>query len=103
MEIAPELAEELGIEHLGWTVLSTLRGQIEARAMVTERMRPLTVAGRRVHQIGMPWVYGPLGYATGEPANALLPITGDPNTSIHTTKAITCNIRPGRLNGGAHP
>jgi formate dehydrogenase major subunit len=103
VEIAPELAEELGIEHLGWTVLSTLRGQIEARAMVTERMRPLTVAGRRVHQIGMPWVYGPLGYATGEPANALLPITGDPNTSIHTTKAITCNIRPGRLNGGAHP
>ena len=101
VEISPELAAELGIEHLGWTVLSTLRGEIEVKAMVTERLRPLKVNGRTVHQVGMPWVYGPLGYAHGEPANVLLPITGDPNTSIHTTKAVTCNIRPGRLNGGA--
>lgn len=96
VEISPELAAELGIEHLGWTVLSSPRGEIEVRAMVTERMRPFTINGRKVHQVGMPWVYGPLGYATGEPANVLLAITGDPNTSIHSTKAVTCNIRPGR-------
>jgi formate dehydrogenase major subunit len=59
-------------------------------------MRPFRIAGRTVHQIGMPWVFGPKGYASGEPANVLLAITGDANTSIHTTKAITCNIRPGR-------
>ncbi len=29
--------------------------------------------------------------------NALLAITGDVNTSIHTTKALTCAIRAGRL------
>ncbi len=52
VELSPELAAELGIEHLGWTVLSTLRGEIEARAMVTERMRPFTIAGRTVHQVG---------------------------------------------------
>lgn len=100
VEIAPELARELGVEHLGWTVLSTPRGEIEVKAMVTERMRPLTINGRKVHQLGMPWVYGHLGYARGEPANVLFPITGDPNTSIHSTKAITCNIRPGRLESG---
>ncbi len=97
VEISPELAEELGIGNLDWTVLSTLRGEIEAKALVTERIRPFRIDGRTVHQVGMPWVYGWEGYARGDIANALLAITGDPNVSIHTTKAITCNIRPGRL------
>jgi formate dehydrogenase major subunit len=97
VEISPELAQELGIRHLGWTVLSTLRGEIEARAMVTERMRPFRIGDRTVHQVGMPWVFSREGYARGDIANVLLAITGDANTSIHTTKAITCALRPGRL------
>lgn len=68
--------------------------------MVTERMRPFVVAGRVVHQVGMPWVYGWEGYARGDIANVLLAITGDANTSIHSTKAITCALRPGRLATG---
>ncbi len=105
VEIAPELARELGIRHLGWAVLSTKRGEIEARAMVTERMRPLMIGGRMVHQVGMPWVFGWEGYARGDIANVLLAITGDANTSIHSTKAVTCNLRPGRLysSSGANP
>ena len=102
VEISPELAGELGISHLGWTVLSTLRGEIEVRAMVTQRMQPFTISGRIVHQIGMPWLFGRQGYAHGASANVLLAITGDPNTSIHSTKAVTCAIRPGRLAGFAH-
>ena len=97
VELSPELAQELGIRHLAWTVLSTLRGEIEARAMVTERMRPFRIGDRTVHQVGMPWVFGWEGYARGDIANVLLAITGDANTSIHTTKAITCALRPGRL------
>jgi formate dehydrogenase major subunit len=97
VEISPELARELGICHLGWTVLSTLRGEIEARAMLTERMRPFRIGDRTVHQVGMPWVFGWEGFARGDIANVLLAITGDANTSIHTTKAVTCALRPGRL------
>ena len=97
VEISPELAQELAIEHLGWTVISTPRGEIEVKAMVTERLRPFVINGQTVHQIGMPWVFGREGYATGATANVLLAITGDANTSIHTTKAITCGLRPGRL------
>ena len=97
VEIAPELASELGIEHLGWTVLSTKRGEIEVRAMVTERIRPFTIDGRIVHQVGMPWVFGWEGYARGDIANVLLAITGDANTSIHSTKAVTVALRAGRL------
>lgn len=97
VEISPELATELGIAHLGWTVISTLRGEVEVRAMVTERLRPFTIGDKLVHQIGMPWHFGWEGYARGAIANVLLTITGDANTSIHSTKAITCALRPGRL------
>ena len=97
VEVSPELARELGIAHLGWTVLSTSRASIEVKAMITERVRPFRIAGRVVHQVGMPWSFGRLGYNPGAVANALLAITGDANTSIHSTKAITCALRAGRL------
>jgi formate dehydrogenase major subunit len=93
VEISPELAEALGVKNLDWTVLSTLRSEIEVKALVTERMRPFTINGKTVHQVGMPWVFGREGYAKGDPANALLSIHGDPNTGIHTTKAATCDLR----------
>jgi formate dehydrogenase major subunit len=97
VELSPELAAELGIANLDWTVLGSARGEIEVKALVTERMRPFVIDGKRVHQIGMPWVFGWDGYAHGAVANVLLGIYGDPNTSIHTTKAITCSLRKGRL------
>jgi formate dehydrogenase major subunit len=37
------------------------------------------------------------GYARGAIANVLLAIHGDPNTSIHTTKALTSALRKVRL------
>jgi formate dehydrogenase major subunit len=104
VEVSPELAAELGIAHLGWTVLSTSRGAVEVKALVTERVRPFRIAGRTVHQIGMPYSFGRLGYNPGAVANTLLAITGDANTSIHSTKAITCALRAGRLTGAErHP
>jgi len=103
VEIPPELAQEKGIAHLDWVVLSTLRGEVEVKAMITNRLRPFTIDGRTIYQIGMPWVFGWEGYARGDIANVLLAIFGDPNTSIHSTKALTCNLRKGRLNSRTNP
>ncbi len=97
VEIPPELAAEKDIHNLDWVVLSTARGAIETQALVTERLQPLEIAGRRIFQIGMPWHFGWQGYATGAIANTLSPIVGDPNTTIHEGKAFTCNLRKGRL------
>jgi formate dehydrogenase major subunit len=97
IEISSELASELGIRNLDWAVISTARGEIEARALVTQRLRPLKLDGRWVHQVGMPWHFGWQGYATGDIVNALTAIVGDPNTTIHEGKAFTCNLRKGRL------
>jgi formate dehydrogenase major subunit len=96
-EIPEELAAELGIANLDWVVLSTARGEVETRAMVTARLRPFEIGGQRVYQIGMPFHFGWKGYATGDIANVLSSVVGDPNTSIHEGKALTCNLRKGRL------
>jgi formate dehydrogenase major subunit len=101
-EIPDELAAELGIANLDWVVLSTARGEIETRAMVTARLRPFEIGGKRVYQIGMPFHFGWEGYATGDIANVLSSVVGDPNTSIHEGKAFTCNLRKGRLGGPGH-
>lgn len=96
VEIAPELATDLGVANLDWVVLSTQRGEVEARALVTERLRPLEINGRTTHHVGMPWHFGWIGYATGGVANTLTAIVGEPTTSIHENKSLTCNIRKGR-------
>jgi formate dehydrogenase major subunit len=95
-EISPELADEHGIRNLDWVTVSTLRGDIEVRALVTDRIPPLRVDGRIVHQIGLVWHFGWQGYATGDIANILTAVVGDPNTTMHEGKAFTGNIRRGR-------
>ena len=95
-EVSPELAAERGLEHLGWATIVTARNAIEARVLVTERMTPLTVQGRRLHQVGLPYHWGPNGYSTGDAANELVAISLDPNVHIQEVKAFACDIRPGR-------
>jgi formate dehydrogenase major subunit len=95
-EVSPELAAERGLEHLGWATIVTARSAIEARVLVTERMMPLTVHGRQLHQIGLPYHWGPNGYTTGDAANELAHLSLDPNVHIQEVKAMTCDIRPGR-------
>ncbi len=95
-EIAPELAGELGIANLDWVTLSTARGEVEVKALVTDRLYPLRVEGRIVHQIGIVWHFGWVGFAKGDIANILTSVVGDPNTSMHEAKALTCNLRRGR-------
>jgi formate dehydrogenase major subunit len=97
VELSPELARELGVDNGDWVVVSTLRGEAEARALVTERMQPLVVDGKPLHQIGMPWHFGFGGLATGDIANDLSALVEDPNSNIHEAKAFTCNVRRGRV------
>jgi formate dehydrogenase major subunit len=95
-EVSPALARERGLEHGGWMTVVTLRAAIEARVMVTERMAPLVVHGREVHQVGLPYHWGSRGYAKGDSANDLLGLALDPNVHIGEYKAQTCDVRPGR-------
>ncbi len=100
-EVSPQLAAERGLDHLGWATIITARNAIEARVLVTERITPLRVAGRTLHQVGLPWHWGPNGYTTGDAANELAHLALDPNVHIQEVKAMACDIRPGRRPRGA--
>jgi formate dehydrogenase major subunit len=95
-EVSPELAAERGLEHLGWATIISARNAIEARVLVTARIKPLTIQGRQLHQIGLPYHWGPSGYSTGDAANELAHMSLDPNVHIQEVKALSCDIRPGR-------
>jgi len=96
-EISPELATEKGIENLDWVVVSTPRNQIECKALVTRRMRPFRHNGKVIHEIGLPYHWGYQGLVKGAMANDLVALSEEPNVFIQEDKALTCNLRKGRL------
>jgi formate dehydrogenase major subunit len=102
-EIDPVLAAARGIEDGGWMVIETERAEIEARAKVTDRIRPLRMGhGRVIHQVALPWHWGFTAAAEdgkGDTTNDLGALTGEPNVSIQESKAFTCNVRAGRREG----
>jgi formate dehydrogenase major subunit len=95
-EVSPELAGERGLAHGGWATIVTARSAIEARVLVTDRIRPVTVQGRRVHQVGLPYHWGTQSLTTGGSANDVISVVLDPNVHIQEVKALTCDILPGR-------
>ena len=97
-EVSPELAAERGLEPYGWATIISPRSAIEAKVLVTDRVKPLTVSGRTFHQIGLPyhWGVGQEAVVSGDAANDLLGVTLDPNVQIQESKAGSCDIVPGR-------
>ena len=99
-EISAELARELKIDNGDHICVVSLRGAIEARALVSRRMRPLQLNGKTVHQIAMPFHFGTAGPVEGDSTNDLIPISGEPNVTIMEAKACGVNVVPGRLPRG---
>ena len=95
-EVSPELAAERGLEHMGWATIISARNAIEARVMVTRRMKPLRAGGREIQQVGLPWHWGLNGLTTGDSANELSHMSLDPNVHIQEVKALAIDIQPGR-------
>jgi formate dehydrogenase major subunit len=96
VEVSPELAAERGLVHLGWAHVVTARAAIEAKVLVTDRLTPLRVEGRTIHQIWLPYHWGSEGVVTGDSANDLVGLALDPNVLIQESKVGTCDIQPGR-------
>jgi formate dehydrogenase major subunit len=99
-EISPELAEEIGVKNGEYLTLTTMRGILEARALVTERNKPLMIDGKLRHTIALPYQFGYKGEVTGDVINDLLAISEEPNVRIMETKALVCHARPGRVPRG---
>lgn len=95
VELSEELAKEKGIKHGGWVKVSSNRGSIKAKAVVTKRIKPLTCDGKIVHTVGVPIHWGFVGAARkGYAANTLTPFVGDANTQAPEYKAFLVDIEP---------
>jgi formate dehydrogenase major subunit len=85
VEIPTELAAELGIRGGDRVKVTSARSHYVAKAMVTQRIRPMTVDGKTLYQIGIPihWGYRgiseDLGRTNLNPVNMLSPTVIDPN------------------------
>jgi formate dehydrogenase-N alpha subunit len=92
VEMSPSLAQRKGVQTGEWVRVTTKRGELKARALVTNRFEPFFVGGKMVDQIGIPWHWGYNGLATGDSANMLTPHVGDANTMIPEFKAFLCQV-----------
>jgi len=92
-EISPEHAAEIGVNNTERVVISTPRGSIRAKALVTRRIRPFRLRDRVVHHVGLPWHWGYKGLTTGDVVNDLSALVADPNVTIHEGKVFVCDVR----------
>jgi len=99
-EVSPELAAERGLVNGGWATIRSARAEIEARVLVTRRMKPLRLDGRVIHQIGLPYHWSSKGLVRGDSTNDLIGFVADPNVSIQESKAFTVMIEAGRHSEG---
>jgi formate dehydrogenase major subunit len=103
-EISPEHASQLGVRNTDVVTITTPRGSIKAKALVTRRVRPFRIRDgekdgqptlKVVHHVGLPWHWGYKGVTTGDVVNNLSALVGDPNVMIHEAKIFVCNVTPG--------
>ncbi len=94
VEIPAELAQEKGIKTGDQVRVSSKRGKLEVRAVVTKRLGALQIDGRKVYQIGIPIHWGFVGINTGQHwlANALTPFVGDASARTPEFKAFLVNV-----------
>jgi len=93
VEMSKELAKDKGIENGEKVKVKSVRGEVIAVAIVTERFKPFKIGDLIVHEVGLPYHYGWLHPDDGgDSANLLTPTIGDANTMIPETKAFMVNV-----------
>jgi formate dehydrogenase major subunit len=92
VEVPEGLALEKGIGNGERVRVWSARGEVEGVAIVTKRIKPLTVNGRTLWTVGIPVHWGFKGITTGAMANSLTPFIGDANTRCPEFKAFLVNL-----------
>jgi formate dehydrogenase major subunit len=93
VEIGETLGKELGIASGDKVKVSSNRGFIKAVAVVTKRLRDLTVDGKKLHTVGIPIHWGFTGLAKpGFLANTLTPAVGDANAQTPEFKSFLVKV-----------
>jgi formate dehydrogenase major subunit len=92
IELPVQLGAKLGIKTGDWTRVTSARGELVVKAVVTRRMRSLRVAGQDVDIVWMPYNWGFKGLSKGPSVNVLTIDVGDPGAGTQETKACLVQV-----------
>jgi formate dehydrogenase major subunit len=93
VEIGEDLGKELGVSHGDRVRISSKRGVIVAKAVVTKRIKALTIDGKKTHQVGLPIHFGFKGVTKpGYLINTLTPTVGDGNSQTPEFKSFLVKV-----------
>ncbi|HLN98895.1 MAG TPA: formate dehydrogenase-N subunit alpha [Pyrinomonadaceae bacterium] len=98
VEVPAQLANEMGITGGEKVKVTSARGQYIAKAMVTKRIKPMMIDGKKTYQIGVPihWGYRGIAEDAGKTslmtANQLSPAAIDPNAYTPEFKGFLVKI-----------
>ena len=96
-EMSPKLAGEIGVENGDWITVSTPRRDHRGpRPGHSPHAAAVHLGERIVHQVAMPFHWGSAGPSRGDVVNDLVPLSGEPNVTIHESKALMCAVEKGR-------
>ncbi|GBF12508.1 formate dehydrogenase, nitrate-inducible, major subunit precursor [Tepidibacillus sp. HK-1] len=95
VEMSKNLAKKIGVQSGDKVTISTARGKVTIPAMVTDRIQTLTINGKQVEVVGVPWGWGFKGLVSGDSINLVTNSVTDPNTGTPEYKACLCNVTKG--------
>jgi formate dehydrogenase major subunit len=91
-EIPVSLAETLSLQSGDFVKVSSSRGEVTVKAVVTPRMQTLKVQGTEVTVVWMPYNWGFKGLSTGASVNHVTIDAVDPGAGTQETKACLVNV-----------
>lgn len=87
------LAERLKVKSGDKVTVSSIRGSVTVKAMVTHRMQPLNCADKNIDIVWMPYNWGFTGLSKGPSTNYLTIDALDPNVNEQEFKACLVNVK----------
>ena len=92
IELPESLGRKLSVKSGDWVKVSSARGELTVKAVVTPRMKPIQSNGREVTIVWMPYNWGFQGLSTGVSVNHLTIDAADPGAGTQETKACLVNV-----------
>jgi formate dehydrogenase major subunit len=92
-EISKNLANKIGVKEGDEVEVSSARGKLVVRALVTDRIQTLKINGKDQETIGMPWSWGFASLSPGPSTNNVTMAALDPGAGTPEYKCCLVNIR----------
>jgi formate dehydrogenase major subunit len=92
VELPVALAQKLEIKSGDWVRVSSARGEIEVKALVTPRMKALRIGDQEVTVVWMPYNWGFQGLSTGPSVNHITIDATDPGAGTQESKVCLVNV-----------